>query len=224
MPDPTGDKVLATWAEAGALGQAVGARVRPLAAEQQRARRGLPGAGPNTGAPKGGLAVGARGINPRRVPPASRASPTRATCARPAPWLRSMPQLGGGCPRASKPCSRWPSRWAGTGPARPSTWRAVWMLRSIGRALSLPAGCPTSTSLRATASPRSGDATAWATPPSRRCGGAARAPWPGKIPASDSGSAWNVYSSGIMACRGWHTRCSICASSAGPKTRNQLSL
>src|SRR5262249_38830367 len=54
------------------------------------------------------------------------------------------------------------------------------------------------------------------------CGCASNAPLPGKISSNACDFDLNVSRGGIMACSCWHTRCSLCASSAGPKTRNQL--
>src|SRR5215468_2574327 len=77
--DTTVYKVFAKWADDGSLWQAFVASVRHLAAEQQLDLRVLPGDGTNTVAKKGGMALGSRGINTRRVTKSSRSSTTTAT-------------------------------------------------------------------------------------------------------------------------------------------------
>ena len=68
--------VFATWADDGSLWQAFVARVRHLAAEKQLDLGVLHGDGTNTGAKKGGMALGSRGINTRRGTKSSRSSTT----------------------------------------------------------------------------------------------------------------------------------------------------
>src|SRR5215471_7294386 len=77
--DTTVYQVFATWADDGSLWQAFVARVRHLAAEKQLDLRVLHGDGTNTVAKKGGMALGSRGINTRRVTKSSRSSTTTAT-------------------------------------------------------------------------------------------------------------------------------------------------
>ena len=72
-------KVFARWADDGSLWQAFVASVRHLAAERQLDLRVLHGDGTNTVAKKGGMALGSRGINTRRVTKSSRSSTTMAT-------------------------------------------------------------------------------------------------------------------------------------------------
>ena len=72
-------KVFAKWAHDGSLWQAFVASVRHLAAKQQLDLRVLHGDGTNTVAKKGGMALGSRGINTRRVTKSSRSSTTTAT-------------------------------------------------------------------------------------------------------------------------------------------------
>src|SRR5947208_12919244 len=72
-------KVFATWADDGSLWQAFVASVRHLAAEKQLDLSVLHGDGTNTVAKKGGMALGSRGINTRRVTKSSRSSTTMAT-------------------------------------------------------------------------------------------------------------------------------------------------
>jgi transposase len=67
-------KVFARWAEDGSLWQAFVPSVRHLAVEQQLDLRVLHGDGTNTVAKKGGMALGSRGINTRRVTKSSRSS------------------------------------------------------------------------------------------------------------------------------------------------------
>jgi len=69
----------ATWADDGSLWQAFVASVRHLAAEKQLDLRVLHGDGTNTVAKKGGMALGSRGINTRRVTKSSRSSTTMVT-------------------------------------------------------------------------------------------------------------------------------------------------
>ena len=69
----------ATWADDGSLWQAFVASVRHLAAEKQLDLSVLHGDGTNTVAKKGGMALGSRGINTRRVTKSSRSSTTMAT-------------------------------------------------------------------------------------------------------------------------------------------------
>ena len=77
--DTTVYKVFATWADDGSLWQAFVASVRHLAAEKQLDLSVLHGDGTNTVAKKGGMALGSRGINTRRVTKSSRSSTTTAT-------------------------------------------------------------------------------------------------------------------------------------------------
>ena len=91
--DTTVYRAFATWADAGSLWQAFVARGRHLTAEKQRDLRMLHGAGPTTVVKKGGLALGARGINTSRGIPSSRASPPRARSERLSRWLPSMKRL-----------------------------------------------------------------------------------------------------------------------------------
>src|SRR2546422_2766893 len=72
-------KVFAKWADDGSLWQAFVASVRHLAAEKQLDLRVLHGDGTNTVAKKGGMALGSRGINTRRVTKSSRSSTTMVT-------------------------------------------------------------------------------------------------------------------------------------------------
>jgi hypothetical protein len=72
-------KVFARWADDGSLWQAFVASVRHLAAEKQLDLRVLHGDGTNTVAKKGGMALGSRGINTRRVTKSSQSRTTRAT-------------------------------------------------------------------------------------------------------------------------------------------------
>src|SRR5882672_5406127 len=83
-------KVFAKWADDGSLWQAFVASVRHLAAEKQRDLRVLHGAGTNTVAKQGGMALGSRDINTRRVTKSSRSSTTMAPSERLSLWLRSM--------------------------------------------------------------------------------------------------------------------------------------
>src|SRR5712664_3403859 len=69
----------ATWSDDGSLWQAFVASVRHLAAEKQLDLRVLHGDGTNTVAKKGGMALGSRGINTRRVTKSSRSSTTMVT-------------------------------------------------------------------------------------------------------------------------------------------------
>jgi transposase len=71
-------KVFARWADDGSLWQAFVASVRHLAVEKQLDLRVLHGDGTNTVAKKGGMALGSRGINTRRVTKSSRSSTTMA--------------------------------------------------------------------------------------------------------------------------------------------------
>ena len=72
-------KVFAKWADDGSLWQAFVASVRHLAVEQHLDLSVLHGDGTNTVAKKGGMALGSRGINTRRVTKSSRSSTTMAT-------------------------------------------------------------------------------------------------------------------------------------------------
>src|ERR687885_2604234 len=72
-------KVFARWADDGSLWQAFLASVRHLATEKHLDLRVLHGDGTNTVAKKGGMALGSRGINTRRVTKSSRSSTTMAT-------------------------------------------------------------------------------------------------------------------------------------------------
>src|SRR5919199_2116500 len=83
-------KVFATWADDGSLWQAFVASVRHLAAEQQLDLRVLHGDGTNTVAKKGGMALGSRGINTRRVTKSLRSSTIMAMSSRLSRWLLSM--------------------------------------------------------------------------------------------------------------------------------------
>src|SRR5215831_6849839 len=93
----------ARWADDGSLWQAFVASVRHLAIEKHLDLSVLHGDGTNTVAKKGGMALGSRGINTRRVTKSSRSSTTMATSERLSPWLRSMKPIWCCCPRASKP-------------------------------------------------------------------------------------------------------------------------
>jgi transposase len=86
-------KVFARWADDGSLWRAFVASVRHLAAEKQLDLRVLHGDGTNTVAKKGGMALGSRGINTRRVTKSSRSSTPMARSWRLSPWLLSMKQL-----------------------------------------------------------------------------------------------------------------------------------
>jgi transposase len=77
--DTTIYKVFAKWADDGSLWQAFVASVRHLAAEKQLDISVLHGDGTNTVAKKGGMALGSRGINTRRVTKSSRSSTTMVT-------------------------------------------------------------------------------------------------------------------------------------------------
>jgi len=77
--DTTVYKVFAKWADDGSLWQAFVASVRHLAAERQLDLSVLHGDGTNTVAKKGGMALGSRGINTRRVTKSSRSSTTMVT-------------------------------------------------------------------------------------------------------------------------------------------------
>ena len=72
-------RAFAKWADDGSLWQAFIASVRHLAAEKQLDLSVLHGDGTNTVAKKGGMALGSRGINTRRVTKSSRSSTTMAT-------------------------------------------------------------------------------------------------------------------------------------------------
>jgi len=72
-------KVFAKWADDGSLWQAFVARVRHLAVEKHLDTSVLHGDGTNTVAKKGGMALGSRGINTRRVTKSSRSSTTMVT-------------------------------------------------------------------------------------------------------------------------------------------------
>src|SRR6185295_12288355 len=72
-------KVFARWADDGSLWQAFVASVRHLAAEKQLDLSVLHGDGTNTVAKKGGMALGSRGINARRVTKSSQSSTTMVT-------------------------------------------------------------------------------------------------------------------------------------------------
>src|SRR5919206_523510 len=67
-------KVFARWADDGSLWHAFVASVRHLAAEKQLDLSVLHGDGTHTVAKKGGMALGSRGINTRRVTKLSRSS------------------------------------------------------------------------------------------------------------------------------------------------------
>ena len=82
----------ARGADDGSLWPAFVASGRHRAAAKQLALRVLHGDGTNTGAKKGAMAWGFRGINPRRGKRSSRASTIRATSERQSPWLRSTKQ------------------------------------------------------------------------------------------------------------------------------------
>jgi transposase len=71
-------KVFAKWADDGSLWQAFGASVRHLVAEKQLDLSVLHGDGTTTVVKKGGMALGSRGINTRRVTKSSRSSTTMA--------------------------------------------------------------------------------------------------------------------------------------------------
>src|SRR5207248_2197986 len=71
-------RAFAKWADDGSLWQAFVARVRHLAAEKQLDLSVLHGDGTNTVAKKGGMALGSRGINTRRVTKSSRSLITMA--------------------------------------------------------------------------------------------------------------------------------------------------
>src|SRR5262252_7277610 len=77
--DTTLYKVCAKWAADGSLWQAFVASVRHLAGEKHLDLSILHGDGTNTVAKKGGMALGSRGINTRRVTKSSRSSTTTAT-------------------------------------------------------------------------------------------------------------------------------------------------
>ena len=73
-PDPTGkpglhattiSTVCAHWADNGSLGQALGARVRPLAPEQPRDLRVLPGDGTHPGATTGAMVLAPQATSTR---------------------------------------------------------------------------------------------------------------------------------------------------------------
>jgi transposase len=83
-------KVFAKWADDGSLWQAFVASVRHLAAEKQLDLSVLHGDGTNTVAKKGGMALGSRGINTRRVTKSSRSSTIMAMSSRLSLWLLSM--------------------------------------------------------------------------------------------------------------------------------------
>src|SRR5256712_6583080 len=72
-------RVFAKWADDGSLWQALVASVGHLAAERQLDLSVLHGDGTNTAAKKGGMALGSRGINTRRVTKSSRSSTTMVT-------------------------------------------------------------------------------------------------------------------------------------------------
>src|ERR671938_984344 len=71
-------RAFAKWADDGSLWQAFVASVRHLAAEKQLDLRILHGDGTTTVAKKGGMALGSRGINTRRVTKSSRSLTTMA--------------------------------------------------------------------------------------------------------------------------------------------------
>jgi transposase len=73
-------KVFARWADDGSLWQAFTASVAHLAAEQKLDLRVLHGDGTNTVAKKGGMGLGTRGTNTRRVRKSSRSRTTMAMC------------------------------------------------------------------------------------------------------------------------------------------------
>jgi hypothetical protein len=75
---PTVYRVFAKWADDGSLWQAFVASVRHLAAEKHLDISVLHGDGTNTVAKKGGMALGIRGTNTRRV---RKSSPSRTTMA-----------------------------------------------------------------------------------------------------------------------------------------------
>ena len=103
IPDTTVDKVFATWADDGSLGQACIARVTPRSAEKPLDISVRQGDGTNTVAPKGGLGVGSRGTHTRRAKKSSRSRPTMALSELPSPGLPCMQRLWCSCPRACKP-------------------------------------------------------------------------------------------------------------------------
>jgi transposase len=76
--DTTIYKVFAKWADDGSLWQAFVASVRHLAGEKHLDLSILHGDGTNTVAKKGGMALGSRGINTRKVTKISRSSTTMA--------------------------------------------------------------------------------------------------------------------------------------------------
>jgi len=78
LHDTTIDKAFAKWADDGSLWQAFVASVRHLAAEKHLDMSVLHGDGTNTVAKKGGMALGIRGTNTRRV---RKSSPSRTTMA-----------------------------------------------------------------------------------------------------------------------------------------------
>jgi hypothetical protein len=71
-------RAFAKWADDGSLWQAFVASVQHLAAEKQLDLSVLHGDGTNTVAKKGGMALGSRGINTRRVTKSSRSLTTMA--------------------------------------------------------------------------------------------------------------------------------------------------
>src|SRR5207253_8074929 len=86
-------RVFATWAADGSLWQAFIASVRHLAAEKQLDLSVLHGDGTNTVAKKGGLALGSRGINTRRMTKSSRSLTTMAMAERQSGSPQSMNQV-----------------------------------------------------------------------------------------------------------------------------------
>src|SRR5499426_2192632 len=86
-------KVFAKWADDGSLWQAFVASVRHLAGEKHLDLSILHGDGTNTVAKKGGMALGCRSINTRKVTRLSRSSTTMAIFSRLSQWLLSTKQI-----------------------------------------------------------------------------------------------------------------------------------
>jgi transposase len=99
----TVSRAFAKGADDGSLWQAFVARVRHLAAEKQLDLSVLHGDGTNTVAKKGGMALGSRGINTRRVTTSSRSLTTTALSERLSRWLPSMQRIWGSFPRVCTP-------------------------------------------------------------------------------------------------------------------------
>jgi len=99
MPSTTVYKVLAPWAEAGALWPALVARVRPLATEKRLAPSGRPGDGTTPVAQQGAMAWATRATSPSTEPRASPGPTTRAMGGRPVPWRPCMQRLWCGARR-----------------------------------------------------------------------------------------------------------------------------